>query len=115
MKMGHLIDTIRRHGFDASLDGDTLLLKPNVPEAALPEAIISTIRPHKAALVALLRGLPRFTEDAERTLVDWYCNLTRAERLAVMRRGRELHAAGWPWKESDLEAMRERREAGAAP
>lgn len=44
MKTGHLIDAIRRHGFEATVDTDILLLKPEVPDAACPsEAIVDTI------------------------------------------------------------------------
>ncbi len=106
MKHGHLIDSIRRHGFEATVDGDNLLLKPEVPDAALPEAIVATIREHKAALLALVRSLPSFTDEQERALVDRYCAAPRSERLAMHNAGKARHAGGWPWREADLEAMR---------
>lgn len=107
MKTGHLIDIIRRHGFEATLDGDNLLLKPDVPDAALPDAVLALVREHKPALVALLRSLPAFSDEEERKLVDRYCAAPRAERLAMHRAGKAKHANGWPWRESDLQAMRD--------
>jgi hypothetical protein len=110
MNPGTLIDNLRRHGFDASLDGETLILKPDEPDAVLPEAVVKLVRDAKPSLVTLLRSLPVFTVEEERALVDYYCALPRKDRLACYTKGREYHSNGWPWRESDLQAMRDHRE-----
>ena len=111
MNPGNLIDAIRRHDFAASVDGDDLILTPGTTGAALPAAVVSELRACKPAVVALLRSLPTFTDADERALVDSYCDAPRAARLAIHRAARAKHDAGLPWREADLEAMREHFEA----
>ena len=112
MSAGREIDRLRGLGFDLRIDGDDLLLRPAdaEAEASLTPERRDWLAANKAALVALLRSLPTFTPEEERALVDHYCNAPRPERLAMHRRGVELHRQGWPWREADLSAMREHRE-----
>lgn len=110
MKSGELVDFIRGEGLDVAIDGDTVRLV-GPATIATPE-LVERVRPHKAALVDLMRSLPTFTPEEERALVDHYCNAPRPERLAMHRRGIEIHRNGWPWREADLQAMREHRERG---
>ena len=107
MKPGELVDFIRGQGLEVVLDGDRVRLAG--PQTIATPELVERVRPHKAALVDLLRTLPTFSLEDERALVDFYCNLPRKERLAVYQRGRALHANGWPWREADLQAMRERQ------
>lgn len=106
MKPGELLDFIRGEGLDLALDGDRVRLVGS--QAIITPELLERVRPHKAALVALLRQLPKFTEQEERRLVDQYFDAPRAERLAMHREGKLYHySRGWPWRESDLEAIRQ--------
>lgn len=113
MKPGQAIDRLRALGFDASTDGADLILMPAEPDAALTPERRQWLVDHKAAIIEALRSLPVFTVEDERALVDYYCNRPRAERLTMHRRGVELHREGWPWREADLQAMREQRDGMA--
>ncbi len=105
MKPGKLVDFIRGEGLDLALDGDRVRLVG--PQTIITPEVLERVRPHKAALVDLLRSLPVFSDDEERKLVDRYCDAPRAERLAMHRAGKAKHAEGWPWREADLQAMKE--------
>lgn len=105
MKPGELLDYIRGEGLDLVVDGDRVRLAG--PQTIITPELIEKVRPHKAALVDLLRSLPAFSDDDERKLVARYCDAPRAERLAIHNAGKVKHADGWPWREADLEAMRQ--------
>lgn len=109
MKPGHAIDKLRGLGFDVSLDKDTLVLKATDAEAVLTDERRAWLVEHKAALVELLGRLPVFGVEEERELVDRYCAAPRAARLAMHNVGKLYHANGWPWRESDLQAMSDHR------
>lgn len=108
MNATQLLDHIRGEGLDIVLDGDRVRLTG--PQTIATPELIERLRPHKAALLELLRRLPKFSDAEERELVDRYCESTRADRLAMHRAGKAHHEKGWPWRESDLQAMRDHLE-----
>lgn len=110
-----LLDVLRGHGFDVVAEGDAVALVQTDPEAVLPGETRERFEASRPALADLLRSLPAFTHAEEVELVNYYVSRPRAERLAMHRRGIEIHRNGWPWREADLTAMREHTRGGKAP
>lgn len=102
-----LLDELRGHGFDVVADGEGVKLLAMDAGAVLPDELRARFEANRPALADLLRTLPAFTHVEEVELVDYYVGRPRAERLAMHAAGKGYHARGWPWREADLQAMRD--------
>jgi len=59
---------------------------------------------------ALLKSIPSFTAEEQKSLVDWYTARSRDERLMMHRRGVQIRRArGWPFYVADLQAIKDCR------
>ncbi len=102
-----IVERLHGLGVDLSINGDRVRYAATLD--APPSDLMTALRTHKAAVLALLRSCPAYDHDTQRALSDWYGTRPKSDRLRMHRRGVALrnedglpfHIAHWLAIESE--------------